>query len=465
MPFWMWDVKEHRQEDIRTGANVALITTQDYRRRGGRERPLYDYQKIIYDALFDPDSSNPLKDPNKHRHIWIKKAAGLGITELMLRLMAWLCLKDDTYKGTHMCIVTGPSIEPAISLINRMKRLFKGKIYFDTKETVIELNGVRIVAFPSHNLDTMRGLDKVSFILFDEAEFFARSEQTDARHIAERYIIKSGPFIAFVSTPNAPGGLFDTIEREPESICMYKRIKLDYTYGLGKIYSFEEIERGRSSSSFEREYNLKYLGRAGNVFSTKAIEDAITQYDTEDRFINYYAPVSMGIDCGFGSSPFGIVVARLVDGKVQIVFADEYERPDYNEMLEKVLDLRNRYQVKKIFVDGANPEFIRSLKREICERPDPTIYIERARKYRRPLETYMDVIPVHFVSEHKHMITRCKMILEKSLLELHPKLEKLIISLRTAVEEDGILDKELTSYNDIFDAFRLALKYNKLTIQ
>jgi hypothetical protein len=77
----------------------------------------------------------------------------------------------------------------------------------------------------------------------------------------------------------------------------------------------------------------------------------------------------------------------------------------------------------------------------------------------------MDVIPVHFVSEHKHMITRCKMILEKSLLELHPKLEKLIISLRTAVEEDGILDKELTSYNDIFDAFRLALKYNKFTIQ
>jgi len=31
--------------------------------------------------------------------------------------------------------------------------------------------------------------------------------------------------------------------------------------------------------------------------------------------------------------------------------------------------------------------------------------------------------------------------------------------LRTAVDNDGVLDKEATSYNDIFDAFRLALKF------
>jgi len=31
--------------------------------------------------------------------------------------------------------------------------------------------------------------------------------------------------------------------------------------------------------------------------------------------------------------------------------------------------------------------------------------------------------------------------------------------LRTAVDNDGALDKEATSYNDIFDALRLALKF------
>jgi hypothetical protein len=38
------------------------------------------------------------------------------------------------------------------------------------------------------------------------------------------------------------------------------------------------------------------------------------------------------------------------------------------------------------------------------------------------------------------------------------KFDKLITSLRTAVDNDGTLDEEATSFNDIFDAFRLALK-------
>jgi hypothetical protein len=48
-----------------------------------------------------------------------------------------------------------------------MKRLFASLITFGTKETVIELNNVKIEAFPSHHLDAMRGLPNVSFILLD----------------------------------------------------------------------------------------------------------------------------------------------------------------------------------------------------------------------------------------------------------------------------------------------------------
>jgi hypothetical protein len=39
------------------------------------------------------------------------------------------------------------------------------------------------------------------------------------------------------------------------------------------------------------------------------------------------------------------------------------------------------------------------------------------------------------------------------------RFDKLIIAIRTAVDNDGTLDKESTSYNDIFDAFRLTLKF------
>lgn len=120
--------------------------------------------------------------------MWIKKATGLGISEFMLRFMAWLCLRDDSLSGSQMCIVTGPRIDLAIALIDRMKKLFTGGKYltFDTKKTVIELNGIEIEAFPSHHLDAMRGLPNVSFILLDEADFFPPGQQADASQIMLR---------------------------------------------------------------------------------------------------------------------------------------------------------------------------------------------------------------------------------------------------------------------------------------
>ena len=72
-----------------------------------------------------------------------------------------------------------------------MKKLFsnaKGLTVFDTKETVIELNGVKIEAFPSYHLDSIRGLPNVSFILLDEADFFPPEQQRDAGDVSERYI-------------------------------------------------------------------------------------------------------------------------------------------------------------------------------------------------------------------------------------------------------------------------------------
>ena len=74
----------------------------------------------------------------------------------------------------------------------------------------------------------------------------------------------------------------------------------------------------------------------------------------------------------------------------------------------------------------------------------------------------MKIVPVNFNSEHKAMLGHCKMILEKDggRIAINPdKFDKLITALRTAVDNDSVLDKESTSYNDIFNAFRLALMF------
>ena len=163
----------------------------------------------------------------------------------MLRFMAWLCLRNDDYQNSQMVIVTGPNQELAIKLIKRMKGLFADKlgITFDSKETVLELNGCSIEAYPSNHIDAFRSLTNPKFILIDEGDYLPKFQQDDVRHVSERYIAKSNPYIVMVSTPNAPGGLFQKIEQEPFDTCIYKKMYLDYSYGLGKIYSPKEIEK------------------------------------------------------------------------------------------------------------------------------------------------------------------------------------------------------------------------------
>jgi Terminase RNaseH-like domain len=457
-PFWIRNSEEHKQADIKTNGYCCFNHIIGLPQKDGNDKPLYDYEQIIFDSLH-----------GNNKHMWIKKATGLGVSEFMLRFMAWLCLKDNALSGSQMCIITGPRIELAIALIDRMKALFKnGLLSFDTKETVIELNGVKIEAFPSHHLDAMRGLPNVSFILLDEADFFPPGQQQDARDVSERYIAKSNPYIVMVSTPNAPEGLFERIEKESEDTCLYKRIFLDYTYGIGKIYTAAEIEKAKQSPSFEREYNLKYLGKIGNVFHTKDTEAAIEKgrkYNP-DNFTPYYSSTSrsMGIDPAYGSSAFGIVVTEWADGIVQILYAEEYHRPDYNEMLSLVYDLISKYQVDKAYIDGANPSFIKSLKLQIGEEADYDKVIARYRSegFGDDPTKDMKVVPVNFNKEHKAMLGHCKMILENEggrIAINRDKFDKLITALRTAVDNDGTLDKESTSYNDIFDAVRLALKF------
>ena len=50
------------------------------------------------------------------------------------------------------------------------------------------------------------------------------------------------------------------------------------------------------------------------------------------------------------------------------------------------------------------------------------------------------------------------MLLERGNIAINPKFGKLITALRTAVDSEGALDKEATSYNDIFHAYRLVLR-------
>jgi DNA-binding Lrp family transcriptional regulator len=286
------------------------------------------------------------------------------------------------------------------------------------------------------------------------------------RDIFKKVNLLGDIFIYIKQLEQAAASFVLFVRKGAEDTCLYKRLFMDYTYGIGKIYTAEEIEKAKRSPSFEREYNLKYLGKIGNVFHTKDIEAAIEKGKkyNPDNYSNAFTSRSMGIDPAYGSSAFGIVVTEWADGIVQIMHAEEYHRPDYNEMLSLVYGLMSKYNIDSVYVDGANPSFIRSLKLQIGEDADYDRVIARykAEGLGDSWTKDMRIIPVNFGKEHKAMLGHCKMILEKDggRIAINPdRFDKLITALRTAVDNDGTLDKEATSYNDIFDAFRLALKF------
>jgi hypothetical protein len=455
-PFWIWNnEEEHKKADIENNGDCCFNHIIGLPRKENEEKPMFDYEETLYDKLITPGQQNDghLKD----KHLWVKKATGLGITEFFLRIIAWLSTHNNNYRNTSICIVTAPRIELAVALITRLKGLFlmRTQVTFENKETVLELNGCRIEAYPSHHLDSTRGLDRVSFIFADEADFLtSESEQQELRSITERYIGKSNPFIVLVSTPNAPGGLFQKIEQEPEDSCIYKRISLGYQVGLDKIYTQSEIEKAKASPSFEREYNLQYLGLVGNVFRIEDIEAATKEYTiTEylDDLVNFpRIQACMGIDPGFGSSNFAITITNFEDGVIRVLHSEHYSRPNHKAMVDLAFELIQKYNVTKTVIDASAPSFIRALKTELGENPQ---YESKKREEYQ----WMKVEPIPFQTTHKQMLYHSKFILENKYLHVHPKFEKLLTSLRTAIATEGILDKQHTSFNDILDSFRLVL--------
>lgn len=103
-------------------------------------------------------------------------------------------------------------------------------------------------------------------IISDESDYYTPGQQSEARTVAERYIGRSDNYILWISTPNAPGGLMDTLLKEEPSI--YTKLLLDYNIGLDSgMFTQKQIDRARLTYGFEREYCLKFIGKQGNTFT------------------------------------------------------------------------------------------------------------------------------------------------------------------------------------------------------
>ncbi len=112
-----------------------------------------------------------------------------------------------------------------------------------------------------------------------------------------------------------------------------------------RIYTREDIEKCKASPSFEREYNLKYLGKVGNAFHTLDIEAAICTQQEGQEMMDWSTSImvgrSMGIDVAWGdTSKFAIVITQHRNRKVEVFYAESFEKPQMNHIINHIMQLK-----------------------------------------------------------------------------------------------------------------------------
>src|ERR1041385_4700804 len=234
--------------------------------KNDKEYPIFDYELDIINAI------------EKHQHIWIKKARGLGVTTLILRYLAWQCLATDKLNNKSIFIVSGTREEFANLLKERLANLFSRNypnLELESKYTELWLNKTWIKVFPTQQVKDLRGHVDVAYIFIDEADFFERIEQEELEAVITAYEEKSNAKIIMVSTPWLPDGLFQKIETDQIFKNTFHKMFLDYSVGLDRIYDNDFIRRKMNEPFFAAEYNLQYAGRIGNIFAQSAINRCI----------------------------------------------------------------------------------------------------------------------------------------------------------------------------------------------
>lgn len=264
-----------------------------------------------------------------------QKSKWIGATELILRYLTWKVLVNSDLEYKSIFIVSGTFQQHANDVKVRMENLSRKNfplITLESKFTDLWIKNTNVKIFPSRNVKDLRGYTDVSYLFIDEADHFEPSVNNDLLHAITRYEEKSNCTTIMVSTPNRPGGLFQTIEQDPNS--KYEKIVLSYQVGLDKIYDRLEIEKKKKEPEFPREYECKYLGKIGNVFTPQQVDNCIVLGDSLQHIpISQYTLKCVGIDPGFSSSKTAIVMTEhLKDGdKIIVRHCEEFDNGDLTQ--------------------------------------------------------------------------------------------------------------------------------------
>ncbi|MDE1861512.1 MAG: hypothetical protein KGI33_01230 [Thaumarchaeota archaeon] len=403
--------------------------------RWDRRHPMYQYEVDL------------AEDMKRHRKIFVEKAAGLGITEFVLRWLEWMAMTSAEFQNAQVALISGPNRNLAKDLIARMTGpkevnndfhdLGTKGIAYDITDYGFKIGTVRFDAMPSDNIDAVRSMPNPKAFFIDEAAFFLMqaSKEIQVRQAIEHYDLKSKPWIIWVSTPGyLPEGVFYQIKTEEPS--KYRKISLDYREGLvthpesfTTIYPVEMVDEAKKSPAFAREYMLIWGGGQGNIFHWKLVDEVTEEYDL--RLGN--GQKGLYVDPAYGTSKFAILGLEKINGIIYVKEALQFDRPDPTAMIDLISQKAPSYS-NRIKVDSARPEIVTGL----------------AGKNIRAQE-------VPFNKELSNMTAKAAEAVKNKKVRIHPVFHDLISQLKAAeFNEKGHPDKKKLTF-DLGDTFLMGV--------
>ena len=65
-PFWIGNIQEHKQEDIKTNGDCCFNHIIGLPQKDGIDKPLYDYEGIIFDSLVTQNGNDNTNSHGKY---------------------------------------------------------------------------------------------------------------------------------------------------------------------------------------------------------------------------------------------------------------------------------------------------------------------------------------------------------------------------------------------------------------
>lgn len=211
---------------------------------------------------------------------------------------------------------------------------------------------------------------------------------------------------------------------------------------------------------YPQTYEGSFTAGIGDVFLPETIDKSIELgEELVKRFptISPYNLTCLGVDPGHKTTAL-CLTEHLKDkssglNKIIVRWTKEYAHPNPSEIASICFDWHRKYWNTWIVVDGANRFFTTELKIMFDENPEF--------EYKDVSFDSMKVIPVNFAKDHRDMLSKLHLFINKGLVCIPREHSALLTSLRTAKASDYSLDKQQTQHNDLLDGLRLSLKgYN-----